>query len=169
MKQKLFENVSGNQFRLMTESADPKAGMIREGLKKVFASANGKGLSYKSLQNFGLGFIKDVTEARKCALQEARDLAPEFGYRDNEKSAQFVRENDFSKLDAQNPEHRMATRSSDELDGNESDMSNPEEAREVQIGHEILDAYNKYKNDPDKLKEIVLSLAQELLDIHNSR
>jgi len=94
-KQKLFENVGGNQFKLITESiaveSNPKSTLIREGLKKVFSNG-GKKLSYTQLANIGMGYIKDVNEARKCAMQEARDLASEYGYIDNEDAQTFVKE-----------------------------------------------------------------------------
>ena len=41
MKQKLFENVGGNSFKLITESVDevnPNTKLVREGLKKVFGA-----------------------------------------------------------------------------------------------------------------------------------
>jgi len=110
MKQKLFENVGGNQFKLITESVEepnPKAKLVREGLKKVFGNGI-KELSYKYLQGIGLGYIKQVEEAKKTALQEARTLAKEYGYMDQEASQKFVKENDFSKLDAQDPMSAMA-------------------------------------------------------------
>ena len=95
MKQKLFEHVGGNQFKLVTESvvaeANPKASLIREGLKKVFMNG-GKKLSYTYMANLGMGYIKDVSEARKCAIQEARDLAPEYGYVDRADIQTFVKE-----------------------------------------------------------------------------
>ena len=94
-KQKLFEHISGNQFKLITESivleSNPKSNLIREGLKKVFSNG-GKKLSYTQLANIGMGYIKDVNEARKCAMQEARDLASEYGYVDNEGIQAFVKE-----------------------------------------------------------------------------
>lgn len=93
MKQKLFENVGGNQFKLITESVDevnPKAKLVREGLKKVFG-AGSRQLSYKKLQGVGLGYIKSVEEAKKTAIQEARELAKEYGYMDNESAQAFVK------------------------------------------------------------------------------
>lgn len=95
MKQKLFEHVGGNQFKLITESvaveANPKSVLIREGLKKVFMNG-GKKLSYTYIANFGMGYIKDVSEARKCAIEEARELAPTFGYVDSEGTQTFIKE-----------------------------------------------------------------------------
>ena len=98
MKQKLFEHIGGNQFKLVTENVtttktttNPNATLIREGLKKVFANGGMK-LSYTQLANIGMGYIKDVSEARKCAMQEARDLAPEYGYVDNEGLQTFMKE-----------------------------------------------------------------------------
>lgn len=94
MKQKLFEHVGGNQFKLVTENVvtetNPKASLIREGLKKIFMNG-GKKLSYTFMANLGMGYIKDVSEARKCAIQEARVLAPEYGYVDQEDIQTFVR------------------------------------------------------------------------------
>ncbi len=135
MKQKLFENVGGNQFKLITESVEdsnPKAKLVREGLKRVFSNGI-KELSYKYLQGIGLGYIKQVEEAKKTAIQEARTLAKEYGYMDQEESQKFVKENDFSKLDAQDPSSALAKRSPEE-----TDMSNPEESREVQLAKKIL-------------------------------
>ena len=95
MKNKiLFENVGGNQFKLISENVNQasKTDMVREGLKKIFESANGKPLTYKSLANVGMGYIKDVGEARKCALQEARYIAEAFGYMENADQQAFVKE-----------------------------------------------------------------------------
>src|ERR1039458_3346482 len=134
MKQKLFENVSGNQFKLITESVEevnPKNKLVREGLKKVFG-AGSQLLSYKKIQGIGLGYIRHVEEAKKTALDEARVLAKEYGYSDNENAQAFVRENDFSQLSAEDPSHALAKRASNEPAGG------PEESREVQIGQEIL-------------------------------
>lgn len=93
MKQKLFENIGGNTFKLITEGVDevnPQAKLVREGLKKVFG-AGSRQLSYKKLQGVGLGYIKSVEEAKKTAIQEARELAKEYGYVDNENAQAFVK------------------------------------------------------------------------------
>lgn len=95
MKKKLlFENVGGNQFRLNKELSDsnPKAEFIREGLKKIFTMAEGKDLSYTYISNIGMGYIKDVGEARKCALQEARNIASDYGYIEDDSHAKFVKQ-----------------------------------------------------------------------------
>jgi len=166
---KLFENVSGNQFRLLTESILSESNNVREGLKKVFSSA-GSEIPYSRLQNVGLGYIKDITEARKCALQEAKELALEFGYANNEAEQKFVKENDFSTLSAENPEHRMAQKSSAE-DHPEHDMSNPEESREVQIAKEILQTVTTLERTTGLKMELhkIVSLAQELIQMHRSK
>lgn len=92
MKKKLlFENVGGNQFKLNTSLNDPKSILIREGLKKIFESANGKPLTYKYISNIGMGYIKDVSEARKCALQEAIQIADDYGYINDETNSKFVK------------------------------------------------------------------------------
>lgn len=93
MKKKLlFENVGGNQFKLNTSFIDPKLINIREGLRKIFSSANGKILSHKYISNIGMGYIKDVSEARKCALQEAIQIADEYGYINDEENAKFIKQ-----------------------------------------------------------------------------
>jgi len=182
MKQKLFENVGGNQFKLITESVEeenPKAKLVREGLKKVFGSGE-KSLSYKRLQGVGLGYIKSVSEAQKTAIQEARILAKEYGYMDDENSQKFVKEdgemsdydrgnyeNDFSKLDAQDSMSSLAKRSPEE-----TNMGSPEEKREVQIGKEILRLAARVKTGPCdgdagyELGDGIIKLAQELIQMH---
>ena len=154
----------------MTENINknPKSSLIREGLKKIFSSA-GKKISYGNLQNIGLGYIKDVSEARKCALQEARELAMEFGYKDDANNSQFVKENDFSKLDAQNPEHAMAKKSSAEVGHGEDDMSNPEEAREIQIARELKTLASKRTMMAGGGWDTVSILADELLQMHGAK
>lgn len=161
MKQKLFENIGGNTFKLIIESVDesnPKTKLVREGLKKVFGAGN-KSLSYKKLQGVGLGYIKSVEESKKTAIQEARILAKEYGYMDNENIQTFTKENDFSKLDAQNPEHSLAKIHSDE-----PDMNSPEESREVQIGKEIITlCQGTDANFPE-----IIELAKELIAMHST-
>ena len=164
MKQKLFENIGGNTFKLITESVEeinPNTKHVREGLKKVFGSG-AKSLSYKRVQGVGLGYIKHVEEAKKTAIQEARILAKEYGYTDNENAQAFVKENDFSKLSAENPEHSMAKMSSDEPQSDETNMGNPAEKREVQIGKEIIQLCNGYDNNFPRIVE----LAKELIQMH---
>lgn len=114
---KLFENVNGNQFRLLTESITEanQADLVRGGLKKVFGAGDSK-IPYLRLENVGLGYIKDVNEAKKCALQESKNIAPFFGYKANDSKREFVKE-DMDVPDSHS----------------ESDMTNPEETREVQM------------------------------------
>lgn len=92
MKQrKLFENVSGNQFRLITEGVvRSESTLVQEGLKKVFASAD-KEISYQRLQNIGVAYIRDISDAPRIAIREARELASQFGYEDDEANAKFVK------------------------------------------------------------------------------
>jgi hypothetical protein len=153
-KKKLFGNVGGNSFKLLTEgmevTTERQQGteQVREGLKKVLANG-GSQISYKVLQNVGYGYIKDITTAAKCALREARELAEEFGYKDDQNNAKFVKENDVESVPYKK--------------GNESDMSNPEEKREVQIGKEILKLCDGYNDNYSK----IATLAQELIDMHS--
>jgi len=149
-KKKLFGNVGGNQFRLLTEgmevTADRPQGteQVREGLKKVFINGGGE-ISYKRLQNVGLGYIKDVTVAARCALREAKQLAEEFGYEDDEGNKQFV------KKESQSDSGETAT----------------DEKREVQIGKEILKLCKGLGFDMEsKTKSEIQRLASELIQLH---
>jgi hypothetical protein len=122
MKKKLFENINGNTFKLITEGIDevnPNAKLVREGLKKVFGAGD-KQLSYKKLQGVGLGYIKSVEEAKKTAIREARELAKEYGYMDNENAQEFVKENEPGDM-------TVPPRNGE----------SPEESQEVKIGNNI--------------------------------
>ena len=149
MKNKiLFENVGGNQFKLISENVNQasKTDMVREGLKKIFESANGKPLTYKSLANVGMGYIKDVGEARKCALQEARYIAEAFGYMENADQQAFVKE-----IESENNPQPDAT------SGNPS-----------QIGQQILDVVNEFLSHDlhpyhEEGVEKIRKLAQQLI------
>lgn len=153
-KQVLFENVSGNRFRLLTESMDKsKSELVREGVKKVFSASTDE-ISYKQLQGVGIGYIKEISEAIKCAIQEAREVASEFGYKDDAYNSRFIKE------DIGHPE---------------SDMSNQTESREVQIAKGILQSLQLIKSSlprneihPNVTSELqsIGVYAQELLNIH---
>lgn len=157
MKQRLFESLGGNQFKLISENVNgsSKADLVREGLRKVF-NAGHKQMTYEFIQNIGLGYIKDVSEARKCAIEEARDLAGVYGYADDSSQSKFVKE--------ETPEH------------SETDMSNPEERTEVDIGREILKlcvAPTPSREDPyasveDNIEQIK-ALAKELIEMHGQQ
>jgi hypothetical protein len=167
-KKKLFGNVGGNQFRLLTEGMDVTTDKpqgtehIREGLKKVLANG-GREISYKRLQNVGYGYIKDITIAAKCAIHEARELAKDFGYKDDQNNAKFVKENDI--------EHEPYIPGENK---DEKDMSNPAEKREVQIGKSIIsicDAYIGSSEDEamDADMKEIRKFALELIKIHGQR
>lgn len=171
MKQKLlFENRGGNRFKLLTENQQVNESLVNSGLKKVFINADGD-IPYKRVESVGLGYIKDVSTAYRVALKEARDMAESFGYKDDEDNAKFVKEqNDFSKLDAQNPSHDLAKVGSDEV-GHEETSNTGEENREVQIGKEIISLtqplVNKIdKSDWAKYVTPIQTLAKELIKMH---
>jgi len=157
---KLFENIGSNRFKLITESTDepvPKSTLVREGLKKVLASG-GKELSYKQLETVGMGYIRSIEEAKKCALKEARELALEFGYKDDENNAKFVKEVGWHDEESYKRSHG----------DNETDMTNPEEEKEVQIAREILKIVNhiqKQGYDQHSMSAIE-RFANELIKMH---
>jgi hypothetical protein len=86
---KLFESVGGNKFKLLTESVKGQE-HVASGLKKVFSGGNPK-ISYKQVESVGLGYINDVGTAQRVALQEAKEMASQFGYKDDENAKQFVK------------------------------------------------------------------------------
>lgn len=153
-KKLLFENVSGNSFRLLTESMDKsKSELVREGVKKVFLSST-EDISYKRLQGVGIGYIKEISEAIKCAIQEARAVASDFGYKDDIYNSKFIKE------DIGHPE---------------TDMNNQSEKREVQIAKGILQSLKliqsslpKNETHPNVTSELqsIGTYAQELLNTH---
>lgn len=180
-QKKLFENVNGNCFRLLTESMEsPQSNLVRSGIKKVFANAKGN-VSYNMVENVGLGYIKDVSEAIKCALQEAREVAKEFGFKDDENSEKFIKtvneDGGMSAYDVggfENDQFPMTQSKRKSSSHDETDMSNPEESREVQIAKEIKQAVNiiigNDENVPgyDLLNKIHV-LAQELIKMHGGK
>lgn len=167
-----------NLKKLLTEQVEPKqkvqeaADHVRSGLTKVF-SAGEKEIPYRRVENVGLGYIRSVSEAIKCAVYESRQLASKYGYKDDQLKEMFVKEsNDFSQLSAENPEHSMAKMSPEEMPHHdEMDMSNPEESREVQIAREILVVIDSpgmdrvMETEKGKLRQ----LAQQLLQIHGAK
>lgn len=159
MKQKLFESVSGNQFKLISENINglTRESLVKEGLRKVFMNAGNK-ISYKHLQGVGLGYIKNVSEAQKCAIQEARILAKEYGYADNESAQTFVKEDgemsDYDRGEFENGRPPVSTSG-----------HGAEEAREVQIGKEILQlCQGTDANFPE-----IMELAQEFIQMHQGQ
>jgi len=149
---KLFENVEGNKFKLLKENQINTEELVCSGLKKLFSNSDFN-ISYNRVESVGMGYIKDINTAKRVALQEAKRIAESFGYQDNEEEAKFTKE------------------SSVEETHSESDMSNPEEKREVQIAKEISDICINAKNPYDANKflpsiEKIYELAQELIDMH---
>lgn len=106
---KLYENIDGNKFKLLVEAINPdRTNLVRAGIKKVFSTGD-KEIPYYRMEGVGFGYIKDVSTAKKCALQESIDLAPEFGYENDEDEQKFVKKEIrqgfvSSRYDKQNPE-----------------------------------------------------------------
>jgi len=154
MKTILFENVGGNQFKLLKESTNVNESLVASGLKKVFMNAGTTPISYHRVEAVGMGYIKDITTAKRVALDEARILAKEYGYQDNENDAKFVKEAGIQT----NPE---------------TDMSNPTEKKEVQIGEEILKCMTRISQPRGQGEEFaferIRELANELIKIHGQQ
>lgn len=161
LKKLLKENVEAPKTKL-----DETMDNVRSGLQKVFTDG-GSEISYKRLENVGLCYIKgSVSEAFKTAIKESRKMAKTFGYKDDESKGRFIKEeNDFGKMSAENPDHRMAQVSSEEQPHDETDMNNPAEKAEVRIGKEILRLTGYGQLDIDQTQR-VRELAKELLKIH---
>lgn len=170
-EKKLFGNVSGNQFRLLTESIDDydiskditRIKPLQEGIKKIFSNGK-KEISYKNVSNIGMGYIKDVTQARKCALYEAKELASQYGYKDDEAKEKFIKEDgEMGGYDIGASENGYT---GIQHSGKKTSHQN-EESREVEIGKEILAQISKFGNN-DKDLIAIEKLAQELIDMHGS-
>lgn len=143
---KLFENKGGNKFKLLTEDIGGEQ-LVTSGLKKVFQNAEGD-LSYGRVEGVGLGYIKDVSTAQRVALETAREIAGQFGYTDDPNTEKFVKGDSVT-------EHE------------ESDVSNPEEKREVEIGKEILNLVSLNDLTDHRTIMKISELAQELIKMHD--
>ena len=88
---KLFTNTGGNTFKLLNESVINGNELVNSGLKKVFANGGNK-ISYKQVESVGLGYIRDVSTAQRVSVQEAKRIASEYGYKDDEINENFVKE-----------------------------------------------------------------------------
>ena len=147
---RIFENVGGNQFKLLTENTELKESVVGSGIKKVFSNGE-KRVSYEQIESIGVGvgFIKEITGARRHALQEARKIAEDYNYSDDSSNKMFVKK----EVDAGH---------------SETDMSNPEERREVQIGKEILLVIDSPGMDRamESEKGKLRKLAEELIQMH---
>lgn len=169
-----------NLKKLLNESTEPRVKIqeasdhVRSGLEKVFGAGD-REISYRRCENVGLGYIKSISEAVKVSVTESRKIAKSFGYKDDEANGKFIKENDFSKLSAENPEHGMAKVGSDEgPDHDETDMSNPEEKSEVEIGEAILQVIEKHLQHDlhqyhDEGVQKIKALAEKLVQMHGAK
>jgi flagellar biosynthesis/type III secretory pathway protein FliH len=169
---KLFSNVGGNQFKLLTESVDKpsineskETLLLREAIKKVLGQGE-PSLKYVKLENMGIGFIKNIFEAKKVALAEARALAEEFGYKDNEGQKSFVKEDENDNMDSERKWTKVPVSSGKE------ERPSTEEKREVQIGKIILGYCQEFMKsetpgDPIYILEEIEQLAEELIKMHS--
>lgn len=171
MKTRLFENIGGNKFKLLTESQNVNESLVASGLKKVFMNAGNK-ISYNQVESVGMGYIKDIPTAKRFALDEARILAKEYGYKDSEDDARFVKDSantrplkeDGEVSNYENGNRMVGTHKK----SGETDMNNPEEKREVEIGKEMLSIIDSPGMDRvmETEKGKLRSLAQELIEMH---
>ena len=165
MKPKLYENIGGNKFKLLVEAINPdRTELVRAGIKKVFSTGD-KEISYYRLENVGFGYIKDVSTAKKCAIQESIDLAPEFGYENDKDQQKFVKqgvakENRFAPRD--NPatrDRRGAWWQHDSENDIPGQWDNPIQAEELQ--KKLLNAIDAGNFD------LARKYLKALEDIHN--
>ncbi len=178
MKTRLFENVGGNKFKLLTENTNVNEQLVASGLKKVFMNAGDK-ISYNQIESVGMGYIKDIPTAKSVALQEARILAKEFGYKDSENDARFVKDSANTRPLKEDGEVNDFDRGAYE-NGAKSPVSSPgkpnaqEEQQEVQIGKQILaiieedlkfDLHPSHEAAVEKIK----ALAEQLIKMHGQQ
>lgn len=90
-----------NLKKLLTEEVQTKkpklqenADLVRSGIEKVFLSGESE-ISYRRLENVGLGYIRSVNEACKCAIQESRKIANRFGYEDDKINSKFIKNDEL--------------------------------------------------------------------------
>jgi hypothetical protein len=62
--------------------------------------------------------------------------------------------------------HDLAAGAADEMDHEETDMSNPEERTEVDIAHEILDVLDNQEIEMEERHATIRELAHDLLAMH---
>ena len=157
---KLFENIEGNKFKLLIETSDPKHELVESGLKKVFTNAT-ENISYKRVESVGLGYIKDVSEAQRVALETARQLCESFGYKDDENSAKFVKSS-LKEMGVDVVPYEP-----------NSSHEESEEKREVQIGNMILQfsdmIYSSKEDDNQKYIDLIKKYATELIKMHEQQ
>jgi hypothetical protein len=164
---KLFENVEGNRFKLLTESVNGEEYVI-SGLKKVFGSGLNE-ISYHRVEAVGLGYIKDVSTAQRISLQEAKRIAESFGYKDDETNAKFIKEED--RIDG--PRNSLGVDPEPENIANHHNKLgvDPEEKREVEIARQILQIIDSPGMDRvmETEKGLLRTLAKELLQMHGGK
>ena len=168
----LFKKTGNNNFQLLTENTiqQPKTNeviQLNNGLKKVFLEEGVTEISYNKIQNMGFGFIKDIHAAKAVALEEARILSEELGFRDDVDNNKFIKE--FRRADGtdtSNPPKILPTAVSPE-----TDMDSSEEKREVQIGQEILNVIDSAGMDRvmETEKGQLRQLANELIQMHSGK
>jgi len=155
MKTKLYENIGGNKFKLLAEAINPdRTKLVRAGIKKVFSTGD-KEIPYYRLEGVGFGYIKDINTAKKCAIQESLDLAPEFGYENDEEEQKFVKqgvakENRYASQNPEGPEFGSG------VPGVWSDIKKVEElkkrlwvvmdAGDFDLAHKVVDELANYHN-----------------------
>lgn len=182
---KLFENIEGNKFKLLSEAKEINEGLVAAGVKKVFMNAGSTPISYHHIECVGMGYIKDITTAKKVALQEARDLMKEFGYKDSEEEAKFIKDtpsvrpnskpmnedgemSDYDRGDYENGRRPMVGKRKNP----ETDMSNPEEKREVEIAKDMIELGKIHGGEGTDDREpwvYIRKLGEELLKIHGQQ
>lgn len=152
LKQLLKEDVQKDTIK------EGPSDLVRKGLEKVFESSDGD-IPYRRLENVGLGYIKNVSEAIKTAVKESRKLAEKYGYSDNEIREIFIK-----------------THVKEEEKHSETNMNNPEEKREVQIARAILKELDNAGGEGIEIHDAVSvilnrieTLARELLTMHGAK
>ena len=173
MKQ-LFKKTGNNNFQLLTENTviQPKTNevvQLSNGLKKIFTEGVSE-ISYNKVQNMGFGFIKDIHSAKLVALEESRILAEEFGYRDDVDNKKFIKEDGEGEgfYDPQTGRPSLHDPFIPQSGNDETDLSQPEEKREVQIGKELIDIMDNRTKHPD-LSGDIKKLANELIQMHGAK
>ena len=148
---KLYENINGNKFKLLVEAINPdRTKLVRAGIKKVFSTGD-KEIPYYRVEGVGFGYIKDINTAKKCALQESMDLAPEFGYENDEEEQKFVKkENRYDKQNPEGPEFGSGVpgvwNNSTKVESLKKLLMNSLDAGNFDVAHKVVDQLANYHN-----------------------
>jgi len=88
---RLVEAVASQMFRRRFPRDLDISGNLNDALRKLFSTTTNQIIPYSDVDDVGLGHIKDPDQAVEYTIEKAREMALNFGFRDDENNEQFVR------------------------------------------------------------------------------